>query len=82
MKVTKQEFVKAYESYIEALIEQQAKLTIETHSLQMALARHYKDECDYNLSYEYDDDTGVYSYKKIRVRKIGFIGGENGKKTD
>jgi len=72
MKASKEEFIEAYEEFVQTLIKQQAQLVIEINSLQMALVRHYKDECDYNLSYKYDDETGVYSYIKDRPRKIGF----------
>lgn len=72
MKTTKDEYVEVYKDYIQTLIQQQAQLVIEINSLQTALYKHEEDSCKYYLTYHYDDETGVYSYKREREKKIGF----------
>ena len=75
MKTTREVFVEAFENHITSLIKKQAKLILKINECKLAITRHYKDECNYSLSYEYDEEEG-YSYTKLRPRKIGFIGGK------
>lgn len=72
MKTSKEEFVETFENYIETLITKQAQMVIEINDLRLALEKHHKEECRFNLTYEFDEETGVYSYKKTKDRKIGF----------
>ncbi len=72
MKVTKSEYIEVYEDYIQELITQQAQLVIEINSLVTALDKHRKDYCKYHLTYNFDEETGVFSYIKGKKKRIGF----------
>ena len=72
MKSSKDEFVEVFENCIQSLIKKQAELVVEIHSLELALETHRKDSIKYNLIYNYDEETCVYSYSKGAEKRIGF----------
>ena len=72
MKLSKNEFAEVYENYIKELINQQAQLVIEINNLIQAVEQHSKDVCLYHLNYDYNDETGVHSYTRGKLKKIGF----------
>lgn len=77
METTQEDYVEVYEDFIEKLIHEQAMVVMEINGLVKALQKHNRDKLKYNLKYYYDDETGVYSYIKISIKRIGFIGGKS-----
>ena len=72
MEVGKEIYEEVFEACIKDLINQQASLVIEINDLQNALDLHLNDRSKYHLRYDLDEETGVYSYKRIAKKKIGF----------
>ena len=73
MKVTREEYEEVFEAAIIALVNQQAQTLIEINNLQVALDQHYKDSCNHQLEYHFDEETGIFTYTKCKVKKIGFV---------